>query len=73
MDERIEFAVRSPSYPPTVEAPLVRLEKGGFLIPYVSSEVEDFQGMRMAGRRASVQVVILRVVADAPAPVEVEK
>ena len=72
-DEQIEFVVRSPSYPPIVAAPLEQLEKEGFLIPYVSSEAVDFQDMWMAGKRESVQGVILRVVADAPAPVEVEK
>jgi hypothetical protein len=59
--EQIAFVVRSPSYPAIIAAPLQELEREGYLIPYSKSEVQDFQGMRIAGIRKPVEVVILRV------------
>jgi hypothetical protein len=59
--EQIAFVVRSPSYPAIIAAPLEELEREGYLIPYSKSEVQDFQGMRIAGIREPVEVVILRV------------
>jgi len=59
--EQIAFVVRSPSYPATIAAPLEELESEGYLIPYSRSEVQDFQGMRIAGISEPVEVVILRV------------
>jgi hypothetical protein len=59
--EQIAFVVRAPSYPATIAAPLEELEREGYLIPYSKSEVQDFQGMRIAGIRVPVEVVILRV------------
>lgn len=63
----------APSYLGAVAAPLEQLEKDGYLIPYSRSEVQDFQGMRIAGRREPVLVVILRVVTEASAPLGVAK
>jgi len=67
-DQRIAYVVRERSYPETIAAPLEQLEKQGYLIPYAKSEVEDFQGMRIAGKREPVPVVILRVVPGASGP-----
>ena len=64
-DEHIAYVVRTPSYPSTIAAPLEQLEKEGYLIPYAKSEVQDFQGMRIEGKREPVLVVILRVIPDA--------
>jgi len=72
-DEHIAYVVRAPSYPASMAAPLEQLEKEGSLILYSKSEVENFQGMRMAGKREPVLVVILRVVPDAIAPQGIEK
>ena len=60
-DEHIAYVVRAPSYPAIIAVPLKELEREGYLIPYVKSEVQDFQGMRIAGKRGPVEVVILRV------------
>jgi 4-amino-4-deoxy-L-arabinose transferase-like glycosyltransferase len=67
-DEQIAYVVRSPSYPATIAAPLEQLEKEGSLILYSKKEVQNFQGMRIAGRREPVVVVILRVVPDVSPP-----
>jgi hypothetical protein len=67
-DEHIAYVVRAPSYPPAIAAPLEQLEKEGHLIPYSKSEVQNFQGMRIAGNREPVLVVILRVVPDVSEP-----
>ena len=72
-EEQIAYVVRVPSYPAAIAAPLEELEKKGYLIPYSRSEVQDFQGMRIAGNREPVEVVILRVVPEATAPLKEEK
>ena len=59
--EGIGFVVRSPSYPPAIEAPLTEMEANGDLIPFAQLIVQDFQGKRIQGKRAEKQVVILRV------------
>lgn len=64
-DEQIAYVVRAPSYPATTAAPLNDLEREGYLIPYAKSEVQDFQGMRIAGIRRTVEVVILKVAPEA--------
>jgi hypothetical protein len=69
----IAYVVRARSYPATIAAPLEQLEKEGDLIPYSKPEVQDFQGMRIAGKREPVPVVILRVVPEASAPLRMEK
>jgi hypothetical protein len=67
-DEHIAYVVRSPSYPAAIAAPLEQLEKDGTLKLYSNNEVENFQGMRIEGKREPVSVVILRVVPDAASP-----
>ena len=67
-DQHIAYVVRSPSYPQTIAAPLEQLEKDGKLVPYAKSEVQNFQGMRIAGTREAVTVIILRVVPDDSEP-----
>jgi hypothetical protein len=67
-DQHIAYVVRAPSYPKMIAAPLEQLEREGKLVPYSKSEVQDYQGMRIAGTRGAVPVVILRVVPDDSEP-----
>ena len=71
--EQITYVVRAPSYPARVAAPLKELEREGYLIPFAKSEVQDFQGMRIAGIREPVEVVILRVAPEAATGLPGEK
>jgi hypothetical protein len=59
--EGIRWVVRSPEYPPMIAAPLEELEKRGKLLPMAQMDVSDFQGLRIAGERQVVPVVILQV------------
>ena len=59
--EDIRWVVRSPKYPPMIAAPLEELEKRGELVPIARTDVSDFQGLRIAGRRQEISVVILQV------------
>ena len=59
--EGIRWVVRSPEYPPMIAAPLDELEKRGKLLPIAQMHVSDFQGLRIAGQRQVVPVVILQV------------
>jgi len=61
-DQNIAHVVRAGSYPTPIAAALEELEKEGHLVPYARREVEDFQGMRIAGRREVVPIDIFRVV-----------
>jgi hypothetical protein len=67
-DQHIAYVVRAPSYPKTIAPPLEELEREGKLVPYSKSEVQNFQGMRIAGMREAVTVTILRVVPDDSEP-----
>jgi hypothetical protein len=67
-DQHIAYVVRAPSYPTAIAAPLEQLEGEGKLVPYSQTEVQDFQGMRIAGTRGTVPVVILRVVPEDSEP-----
>jgi len=71
--EHIAYVVRTRSYPAAVAAPLEQLEKEGKLVVYAESEVQDFQGMRIAEKREPVLVVILRVVPDVSEPIRGDK
>jgi hypothetical protein len=59
--EGITFVARSPYYPEAIEAPLTELEAKGDLVPVAQSVVQDFQGMRITGKRAEIPVIVLRV------------
>jgi hypothetical protein len=53
--------VRSPEYPAEIERPLVKMEKSAYLVPNAEAEVRNLQGMRIAQKRVTEPVVILRV------------
>ena len=72
-DQRIAYVVRTPSYPAAIAAPLEQLEKEGYLIPFSKNEVQNFQGMRIAGKREPVLVIILRVVPDVSESLQKDK
>jgi hypothetical protein len=72
-DEHIAYVVRAPSYPAAIAAPLEQLEKDGTLTLYSKNEVQNFQGMRIEGKREPVLVVILRVVPDVTEPLREDK
>ncbi len=59
--EGITFVARSPDYPEAIEAPLTEMEAKGDLVPVSQSVVQDFRGMRIAGERAKIPVIVLRV------------
>ena len=59
--EGIEFIARSPDYPKVIEAPLKEMEANGDLVPVARSVVQDFQGMRIDGKRTEISVIVLRV------------
>jgi hypothetical protein len=59
--EGIEFIARSPDYPEVIEAPLKEMEANGELVPVAQSVVQDFQGMRIEGKRTEISVIVLRV------------
>ena len=59
--EGIEFIARSPDYPEVIEAPLKEMEANGDLVPVARSVVQDFQGMRIEGKRTEISVIVLRV------------
>jgi hypothetical protein len=59
--EGIAFVARSPYYPEAIEAPLTEMEAKGDLVPVAQSVVQDFQGMRITGKRAEIPVIVLRV------------
>ena len=59
--EGIGFVVRSPSYPVAIETPLTEMEEKGDLVPVAQLVVQDFQGMRIEGKRAETQVIIFKV------------
>jgi len=59
--EGIRWVVRSPKYPPMIAAPLEELEKRGELVLIARTDVSDFQGLRIAGQRQEVPVVIFQV------------
>jgi hypothetical protein len=59
--EGIAFVARSPDYPEEIEAPLTEMEVKGDLVPVAQSVVQDFQGMRIEGKRAEISVIVLRV------------
>jgi hypothetical protein len=59
--EKIRWVVRAPDYPPAVAAPLQQLEDEGRLVPVSRADVNDFDGLRLAGARKTTPVVILRV------------
>jgi len=59
--EGIAFVVRSPSYPPAIDAPLAEMEAKGDLVPVSQPIVQDFQGNRIEAKRAEIPVTILRV------------
>jgi hypothetical protein len=60
-EQKIAFVVRSPEYPAAIQPVLRQMEATGQLIPMSRSDVQDFQGMRIQGKRVDVPVVILRV------------
>lgn len=59
--ENIRWVVRAPDYPPAIAAPLLQLERDGWLIPIASEDVSDVQGLRILDDRRTTAVVILRV------------
>jgi hypothetical protein len=59
--EGITFVARTPHYPEAIEAPLTEMEAKGELVPVTQSVVQDFQGMRITGKRAEIPVIVLRV------------
>jgi hypothetical protein len=72
-DQHIAYVARTPSYPPTIAAPLEELEREGKLVPYSQTEVQDYQGMRIAGTRGAVPVVILQVVPEGSDSIQTNK
>ncbi len=71
--QNIAYVVRARSYPSVIAAPLEQLEKERILMPYAKTEVQDFQGMRVAGKREPVSVLIFRVAPLDAALVESDK
>jgi len=59
--EGITFVARSPYYPEAIEASLTEMEAKGDLVPVAQFVVQDFQGKRIAGKRAEIPVIVLRV------------
>ena len=59
--EGITFVARSPYYPEAIEAPLTEMEAKGDLVPVAQYVVQDFQGVRITGKREEIPVIVLRV------------
>jgi hypothetical protein len=59
--EGIRFVVRSPEYPAAIRAPLAEMEAKGDLVPVAQLVVQDFEGMRIEGKRAERPVIIFKV------------
>jgi len=63
---KIAWVVRSPDFPNAIALPLTQLEETGVLVPVARTQVDNFQGKRMAGVRQKVAVVILSVKDEKP-------
>jgi hypothetical protein len=59
--EGIRFVARSPEYPSAIKAPLTEMEENGDLVPISRLDVQDFEGMRIEGKRAERLIIIFKV------------
>lgn len=57
--QNVRWVVRGASYPESIAAPLLELERENRLVPIATTEVSDFAGLRLSGQRESVPLVIL--------------
>jgi hypothetical protein len=57
----VRWVVRGASYPESIAAPLLKLERDKRLVPIAATQVTNFAGLRISGQRELTPVEILEV------------
>jgi len=57
----VRWVVRGSTYPDSIAAPLLELEREKHLVPIASTQVADFAGLRISGQREQIRLQILEL------------